>query len=98
MSSFKNAYVNQVFEDFCKKNQGQVEYIDACKEILESLELCVENDPRIEKLNILERFLEPERFITFRVPWVNDKGEVKVNRGFRVQYNSALGWNLVPPL
>lgn len=91
MSSFKNAYVNQVFEDFCKKNQGQVEYIDACKEILESLELCVENDPRIEKLNILERFLEPERFITFRVPWVNDKGEVKVNRGFRVQYNSALG-------
>lgn len=91
MSSFKNAYVNQVFEDFCKKNQGQLEYIDACKEILESLELCVENDPRIEKLNILERFLEPERFITFRVPWVNDKGEVKVNRGFRVQYNSALG-------
>ncbi len=91
MSSFKNTYVNQVFEDFCKKNQGQVEYIDACKEILESLELCVENDPRIEKLNILERFLEPERFITFRVPWVNDKGEVKVNRGFRVQYNSALG-------
>lgn len=91
MSSFKNAYVNQVFEDFCKKNQGQVEYIDACKEILESLELCVKNDPRIEKLNILERFLEPERFITFRVPWVNDKGEVKVNRGFRVQYNSALG-------
>ena len=72
MSSFKNAYVNRVFEDFCKKNQGQVEYIDACKEILESLELCVENDPRIEKLNILERFLEPERFITFRVPWVND--------------------------
>ena len=91
MSSFKNAYVNRVFEDFCKKNQGQVEYIDACKEILESLELCVENDPRIEKLNILERFLEPERFITFRVPWVNDQGEVKVNRGFRVQYNSALG-------
>lgn len=91
MSNFKNAYVNRVFNDFCKKNKYQEEYIEACKEILESLEICVEKDPRIEKLNILERFLEPERFITFRVPWVDDNNIVRVNRGYRVQYSSALG-------
>ncbi len=86
-----NTYVKNVFEKFKAKNAGCSEYIQAAEEILESLELVVERNPIIEKENILERFLEPERFIQFRVAWTDDKGQVQVNRGFRCQYSSALG-------
>ena len=88
---FTNKYVQKVFEKFCLKNQGQPEYIQACQEILESLELMVEKRPDIEKQNVLDRFLEPERFIQFRVAWLDDNNVVQVNRGFRVQYSSAIG-------
>ena len=88
---FENKYVNKVFNDFINKNKGQDEYIQACQEILESLQLLFNNKPEYEKQHILERFLEPERFIQFRVAWLDDNNEVQVNRGFRVQYNSSIG-------
>ena len=88
---FTNNYIQKVFDSFCKKNEDQKEYIQACQEILESLELVVKSNSSIEKHNLLERFLEPERFIQFRVCWVDDSGKIQVNRGYRVQYNSAIG-------
>lgn len=87
----KNSYVLQVYNDFLTKNPGEKEYQQACLEILESLELMVEKNPLIEKNHILERFLEPERVVKFRVAWLDDKNEIHVNRGFRVQYSSVLG-------
>jgi len=86
-----NAYVNKVFEEFKAKNPGEKEYTQACQEILESLELMVEKNPAIEKNQLLERFLEPERLVQFRVAWLDDNNVVRVNRGWRIQYNSALG-------
>ena len=88
---FTNPYVKKVFENFKNKNEGQKEYIQACQEILESLELMISKRPDIEQYNLLERFLEPERFISFRVCWVDDHNQIQVNRGYRVQYNSCLG-------
>ena len=85
-----NLYVINVFNKFREKNKGCNEYIQACEEILESIEILF-NDERYIKSNILERFLEPERFIEFRVSWLDDNNNVQVNRGYRVQYNSALG-------
>lgn len=87
----KNQYVLNTFNKFKEKNEGKQEYIQACEEILESLELLVENRKEIEEENILERFLEPERYIEFRVCWLDDNNKVQVNKGYRVQYNSALG-------
>ena len=84
-------YVKEVFEDFKRKNQGQKEYIEACQEILESLDLMLEKRPEIESQKILERFLEPERFISFKVVWLDDNNKFQVNRGYRVQYSSAIG-------
>ena len=86
-----NEYVKNVFDAFCNKNKGQEEYIQACEEILESLQLIIEKQPQYQKQHILERFLEPERFIQFRVAWLDDNNEVQVNRGFRVEYNSSIG-------
>ena len=91
MANFKTAYVKKVFEDLQKKNPNQPEFLEAAEGILRSLELVVEKRPDIEQNKILERFLEPERFIQFRVAWLDDKNQVQVNRGFRVQYNSAIG-------
>ena len=88
---FTNQYVINVFNNFCLKNKGQEEYIQACQEILESLELLVNKNPDIEKHNLLERFLEPERFISFKVSWMDDNNNIQVNRGYRVQYNSSIG-------
>ena len=88
---FTNQYVINVFNNFCLKNKGQEEYIQACQEILESLELLVNKNPDIEKHNLLERFLEPERFISFKVCWMDDNNNIQVNRGYRVQYNSSIG-------
>lgn len=88
---FKSKYVEKVYEDLCKKNPNENEFLQAALEILSSLEPLVLKRPEIEKNKILERFVEPERFVQFRVSYVDDKGEVQVHRGYRVQYNSAIG-------
>ena len=89
--AFKNEYVKNVYSDLVKRNEGQKEFLQAAQEILESLELVVEKRPEIAKEHLLERFVEPERLIQFRVAWLDDNNEVQVNRGYRVQYNSAIG-------
>ena len=86
-----NEYVKEVYSKFEKLNKNMPEYLQACQEILESLELMVEKNPLIEKNHLLERFLEPERFIHFRVAWLDDNNNIQINRGYRVQYNSAIG-------
>ena len=85
------AYVNQVFEKVKKRNPHEYEFHQAVKEIFDSLVPVFAMQPRYIEHNILERIAEPERMITFRVPWVDDQGKVQVNRGFRVQFNSAIG-------
>ncbi|MBR6518852.1 MAG: NADP-specific glutamate dehydrogenase [Oscillospiraceae bacterium] len=86
-----NNYVKSVYENLCKKYSHEKEFLQAVQEVLETLEPVVEKDPQIEKLAILERMVEPERMITFRVPWVDDKGKIHVNTGYRCQFNSAIG-------
>lgn len=88
---FKTKYVERVYNDLVKKNKNESEYLQAAQEILESLEGYVEKHPELEKQKLLERFLEPERFVQFKVVWTDDKGTFQVNRGYRVQYNSAIG-------
>lgn len=88
---FTNPYIIKVFNEFSKKNEGQKEYIQACQEILESLELMINKNPYIQENSLLERFLEPERFISFKVCWTDDNNKIHVNRGYRVQYNSSIG-------
>ncbi len=85
------SYVDKVIADIEKKDAGQPEFIQAAKEVLESLRIIVDKDSIYEKAGLLERLVEPERAIVFRVPWVDDSGKVQVNRGYRVQYNSAIG-------
>ncbi len=87
----KSAYLNKVLETVKQRNPGEPEFLQAVTEVLESLECIVEKHPEYEANGIIERFVEPERFVQFRVPWVDDSGKVQVNRGFRVQYNSAIG-------
>ncbi|MBE6782085.1 MAG: NADP-specific glutamate dehydrogenase [Ruminococcaceae bacterium] len=87
----KNEYLKKVYADVEKRNAGESEFLQAVLEVLESLESVVEQDPKFEKAGVIERMVEPERLITFRVPWVDDNGQVQVNRGFRVQFNSAIG-------
>ncbi|MBR4941605.1 MAG: NADP-specific glutamate dehydrogenase, partial [Clostridia bacterium] len=89
--AFRSEYVQKVYEMAQKRNSSEPEFLQAVKEVLESLEPVVEQDPSIEKNGILERIIEPERMITFRVPWVDDNGKVHVNRAFRCQFNSAIG-------
>ncbi|WP_062319717.1 NADP-specific glutamate dehydrogenase [Halolactibacillus sp. JCM 19043] len=84
-------YVNDVFETVKKRNPGESEFQQAVKEILDSLVPVFEQDPKYIDHSILERMIEPERIIQFRVPWTDDNGKVHVNRGFRVQFNSAIG-------
>ncbi len=87
----KNAYVNRVFEQVKAKNANEPEFLQAVQEVLESLEPVVEKMPQLEENAILERMVEPERVVMFRVPWTDDAGKIHVNRGYRVQYNSAIG-------
>ncbi len=87
----KSAYLNKVLETVKQRNPGEPEFLQAVTEVLESLECIVEKHPEYEANGIVERFVEPERFIQFRVPWVDDSGKVQVNRGYRVQFNSAIG-------
>ena len=88
---FQTDYVKRVFEDLKKRNENEKEFLEAALEILESLESYIVKHPEIENNKILERFVEPERFLQFRVSWVDDQGEVQVNRGYRVQFNSSIG-------
>ena len=86
-----NYYAENVLSNLKKKYHSEKEYLQAASEIIESLSLVLEKHPEYEKSGILERFIEPERIIMFRVSWVDDKGKVQVNTGYRVQYNSAIG-------
>ncbi len=85
------SYVSEQLELLKKKNAGEPEFIQAAEEVLTSLEPVIEANPKYEAAGIIERIVEPERQIMFRVPWVDDNGKVHVNRGYRVQFNSAIG-------
>ena len=87
----KNAYVKRVWEDVQAKNANEPEYLQAVQEVLTTLEPVVDQMPELEPNAILERMVEPERVIMFRVPWMDDAGNYHVNRGYRVQFNSAIG-------
>ena len=84
-------YVEQVLDVVAKRNPGEKEFQDAVKEVLTSLIPVFDKHPEFIKANLLERIVEPERQIFFRVPWVDDNGNTQVNRGFRIQFNSAIG-------
>ena len=86
------SYVDEVIELVVKKNPAEPEFHQAVKEVLESLRVVIEaNEEKFRKEALLERLVEPERQIKFRVPWVDDNGQVQVNTGYRVQFNSAIG-------
>ena len=86
-----NAYTSRVLEGLRQRNAHESEFLQAATEILESLSPVFDKHPEYEKAGLLDRFVEPERVIMFRVPWVDDQGRTQVNRGYRVQYNSAIG-------
>ena len=86
-----NNYTKKVLEDLKKRYPWEKEFLQAATEVLESLAIVIEREPKYEKANILERIVEPERTIMFRVPWQDDKGNFQVNRAYRVQFNSAIG-------
>lgn len=87
----KNEYIKRVIEDVIARNPGETEFHQTVTEVLSSLEPVIEKHPEYEKTALLERLVEPERQIMFRVPWVDDAGKVHVNKGYRVQFNSAIG-------
>lgn len=86
-----NAYLKGVYDGLVARNPEQKEFLQAVEEVLESLQPVIEARPEIQANGIIERLVEPERIVMFRVPWVDDKGKVQVNRGYRVQFNSAIG-------
>ena len=88
---FKTEYVKNVYANLVEKNKNEAEFLQAAQEILQSLESYIAAHPELESKKILERFLEPERFVQFKVVWTDDKGNYQVNRAYRVQYNSAIG-------
>ena len=85
------SYSDEIIEKVKAKNPNEPEFIQAVTEVMNSLRLVVDNDPKYQNEALLERIVAPERIIMFRVPWVDDEGKVQVNRGFRVQFNSAIG-------
>ena len=85
------SYSDEIIEKVKAKNPNEPEFIQAVTEVMNSLRLVVDNDPKYQNEALLERIVEPERIIMFRVQWVDDEGKVQVNRGFRVQFNSAIG-------
>ena len=88
---FNSPYLKRVYQDLLTNSGHEPEFLQAVNEFLASMDLLVDSDPEIERLGIIERLVEPERMIIFRVPWLDDQGKIHVNRGFRVQYNSAIG-------
>jgi glutamate dehydrogenase (NADP+) len=89
--TFKSEYLAKVYDDVCKRNPNEPEFLQAVGEVLESLEPVVERRPDIVAAGIIDRIVEPERGLQFRVSWVDDEGKVRVNRGYRYQFNSAIG-------
>ena len=87
----KNQYLISVLETVKKRDAGEPEFLQAVEEVLESIQPVVEAHPEYEKAGLIERIVEPERFISFRVPWTDDNGNVHTNRGYRLQFNSAIG-------
>ena len=88
---FKNSYLKDVYARVEKRNPGETEFLQTVNEVLVSLEPVIEQRPDLVEAGVIERMVEPERQIFFRVPWVDDNGKTQVNRGFRVQFNSAIG-------
>ena len=88
---FENKYLANVYAEVERRNAGEPEFLQAVGEVLESLQPVVEKRPDLVKAGVIDRIVEPERMIVFRVSWVDDAGNVRVNRGFRVQFNSAIG-------
>ena len=89
--SIENAYLAGVYADVVKRNPNEPEFHQAVREVLESLVPVVERNPVYAEKGVIDLLVEPERVIKFRVPWVDDSGKVRVNRGYRVQFNSAIG-------
>ena len=87
----KLSYTDEIFNKVVERNKGEEEFHQAVEEVLNSIEPVFERNSKFKEAGILERIVEPERQILFRVPWIDDKGKVQVNRGFRVQFNSAIG-------
>ena len=86
------SYTEEVYERVVAQNPGEPEFHQAVKEVLDSLKVVIDkNEEEYRKLSILERLVEPERIISFKVPWIDDNGTVQVNKGYRVQFNSAIG-------
>lgn len=86
------SYVDEIYAKVVEQNPGEPEFHQAVKEVLDSLKLVIDaNEEKYRKMALLERLVEPERIITFRVPWTDDHGQVQVNKGYRVQFNSAIG-------
>ena len=88
---FKLQYLNELMERVIKRNPGETEFHQTVEEVLSSIEPVLEKSPEYIESGVIERMVEPERIIKFRVPWVDDKGKVQVNRGYRIQFNSAIG-------
>ena len=88
---FKNEYLNNVMETVIKRNPAEPEFHQAVREVLESLEPVINAHPEYIEAGVIDNIVEPERMIVFRVPWIDDNGKAQVNRGFRVQFNSAIG-------
>ena len=89
--AIKNEYLKKVFAQVESRDKNEPEFLQAVEEVLESLEPVIEKHPEYEEAGLIERLVEPERIISFRVPWVDDNGKTQVNRGYRVQFNSAIG-------
>ena len=86
-----NSYLSKVIKEVREKNRYEKEFLQAVDEVLTTIEPAIEQHSEYEKLAILERITEPERIITFRVPWIDDNGNIIVNRGYRVQFNGLIG-------
>ena len=86
-----NQYLDSVLATVRAKNRGEDEFHQAVEEVLDSLGPVLENHPEYIEAKIIDRMVEPERMIVFRVPWIDDGGKIQVNRGFRVEFNSAIG-------
>ncbi len=83
--------VKSILADLEKKHPGEVEFLQAVREVLDSIEEVYNENPKFAKAGILQRLVEPDRILTFKIPWMDDQGNVQVNLGYRVQFNNAIG-------
>lgn len=91
MSAKYKAQIDEFMKKVTAKNPNEPEFLQAVHEVAETVIPYIADKPKYKDANILERMVEPERVIMFRVPWIDDKGKIQVNRGYRIQYNSAIG-------